>query len=117
MHIVGDVTDKVAIVIDDMVDTAGTLAKGGIAVKEAGARAVYAMATHPVLSGPAVSRLQDSVYDRVVVTDSIPLSDEGASLDTIEVLTVASLFAEAIRAIHFNDSISRLFLPMDDTNH
>ncbi len=114
MHIVGDVRDKVAIVVDDMVDTAGTLAKGGFAVKQAGARKVYAMATHPVLSGPAVSRLRESVYDKVVVTDSVPLSEEGAALPNIDVLTVASLFAEAIRAIHFNDSISRLFLPLDD---
>jgi len=114
MHIVGDVRDKVAIVVDDMVDTAGTLTKGGGAVKEAGAQRVYAVATHPVLSGPAVERLDDSVYDRVVVTDSIPLSPEAAAMPNIKVLTVASLFAEAIRAIHFNDSISRLFLPHDD---
>lgn len=114
MHIVGDVKDRVAIVIDDMVDTAGTLTKGGEAVKAAGARAVYAMATHPVLSGKAVQRLAESVYDRVVVTDSIPLSEAASALPQIEVLSVASLFAEAIRAIHFNDSISRLFLPHDD---
>ncbi len=114
MHIVGDVKDKVAIVVDDMVDTAGTLTKGGVAVKEAGARRVCAVATHPVLSGPAVSRLKDSVYDRIVVTDSVPLSEEAAAMENIKVLTVASLFAEAIRAIHFNDSISRLFLPADD---
>lgn len=114
MHIVGDVKDKVAIVVDDMVDTAGTLTKGGVAVKEAGAQRVFAVTTHPVLSGPAVSRLEDSVYDRIVVTDSIPLSAEAAQMKNIKVLTVASLFAEAIRAIHFNDSISRLFLPADD---
>ncbi|MEO0604843.1 MAG: ribose-phosphate diphosphokinase, partial [Myxococcota bacterium] len=113
-HIVGDVKDKVAIVVDDMVDTAGTLTKGGVAVKEAGAQRVFAVTTHPVLSGPAVSRLEDSVYDRIVVTDSIPLSPEAAQMKNIKVLTVASLFAEAIRAIHFNDSISRLFLPADD---
>ena len=114
MHIVGDVRGKVAIVVDDMVDTAGTLTKGGLAVKAAGARAVYAIATHAVLSGPAVTRLRESVFDRVIVTDSIPLSEDAASLDNIEVLTVAELFADAIRAIHFNDSISRLFLPLVD---
>ncbi len=97
-----------------MVDTAGTLTKGGVAVKEAGARSVYALASHAVLSGPAVSRIQESVFDRVVVTDSIPLSPEGKACKKIEVLTVASLFAEAIRAIHFNDSISRLFLPDEE---
>ncbi|MBX2800451.1 MAG: ribose-phosphate pyrophosphokinase [Myxococcales bacterium] len=112
MHIVGDVKDKVAIVIDDMVDTAGTLTKGGVAVKKAGAKAIHALATHPVLSGPAVDRLSESVYDRVVVTDSIPLCEEAQACEKIKVLTVASIFAEAIRAIHFNDSISRLFLPL-----
>ncbi|HHO50538.1 MAG TPA: ribose-phosphate pyrophosphokinase [Deltaproteobacteria bacterium] len=112
MHIVGDVKDKVAIVVDDMVDTAGTLSKGGVAVKNAGARMVYALTTHPVLSGPAVSRIQESVYERLVVTDTVPLSEAGRACEKIEVLTVASLFAEAIRAIHFNDSISRLFLPI-----
>jgi ribose-phosphate pyrophosphokinase len=111
MHIVGDVKGKVAIVIDDMIDTGGTLTKGGEAVKAAGASSIYAMATHAVLSGPAVSRIAESAFERVIVTDTIPLSDDARSCDKIEVLTVAALFAEAIRAIHFNDSISRLFLP------
>lgn len=114
MHIVGDVKDKVAIVIDDMIDTGGTLTKGGQAVKAAGARQIYAMATHAVLSGAAVSRIAESVFDQVVVTDSIPLSAEAKACGKIEVLTVAAIFAEAIRAIHFNDSISRLFLPNDE---
>jgi len=114
MHIVGDVKDKVAIVIDDMVDTAGTLTRGGEAVQAAGASKIYAMATHAVLSGPAVERLDKSAFDRVIVTDTIPLSDKARESSTIEVLTVAGLFAEAIRAIHFNDSISRLFLPGDE---
>jgi len=113
MHIVGDVKDKVAILIDDMVDTAGTLTKGGEAVQAAGARSIFALATHPVLSGAAVSRLAESVFDKVVVTDSVPQSELGAQSSKIAVLTVASVFAEAIRAIHFNDSISRLFLPHD----
>jgi ribose-phosphate pyrophosphokinase len=110
-HIVGDVRDRVAIVVDDMVDTAGTLSKGAIGLKEAGAQTIYAVATHPVLSGPAVGRIQESDFARVVVTDTIPLGEAGRGCGKIEVLTVASLFAEAIRAIHFNDSISRLFLP------
>jgi ribose-phosphate pyrophosphokinase len=110
-HIVGDVRDRVAIVVDDMVDTAGTLAKGAIGLKEAGAHTIFAVATHPVLSGPAVSRIQESDFAKVVVTDSIPQAEAARSCGKIEVLTVASLFAEAIRAIHFNDSISRLFLP------
>jgi ribose-phosphate pyrophosphokinase len=111
MHIIGDVKDRVAIVVDDMVDTAGTLSKGGKALKAAGARKIVALTTHPVLSGQAVSRIQESDFDQVVVTDTIPLSDAARRCPKIEVLSVAQLVAEAIRAIHFNDSISRLFLP------
>lgn len=114
MHIVGDVKDRIAVLIDDMVDTAGTLTKGGSAVKQEGARSIAAVSTHPVLSGPAVKRLEDSVFDKLVVTDTIPLSPEAEALDKIEVVSVAPLFAEAIRSIHFNDSISRLFLSDDE---
>ncbi|MCA9492345.1 MAG: ribose-phosphate pyrophosphokinase [Myxococcales bacterium] len=113
-HIVGDVKDRVAIVVDDMVDTAGTLTKGCKALKSAGARAIYGLSTHPVLSGPAVSRVQESDFDKLIVTDTIPLSEQARRCAKIEVLSVAPLFAEAIRAIHFNDSISRLFLPHDE---
>jgi ribose-phosphate pyrophosphokinase len=109
MHIVGDVKGKTAVLVDDMIDTAGTLCKGGEAVRNHGANKVIAMATHAVLSGAAYQRIADSVYDRVVVTDTIPLRD-GQPREKIEVLTVSSTFAEAIRAVHFNDSISRLFL-------
>jgi ribose-phosphate pyrophosphokinase len=114
MHIVGDVKDKVAILVDDMVDTAGTLVKGGEAVKAAGASQIFALATHAVLSGPAVERIAGSVFDRVIVTDTIPLSEVARATSKIEVLTVAGLLTEAIRAIHFNDSISRLFLPGEE---
>jgi ribose-phosphate pyrophosphokinase len=114
LHIVGDVKDRVAIVVDDMIDTAGTLTKGGAALKEAGARKIMAVATHAVLSGPAISRIQESVFDRVIVTDTIPWTDALRQSDKLEVLTVAPTFAEAIRAIHFNDSISRLFLPLQE---
>jgi len=110
MHLVGNVKDKCAIVIDDMIDTAGTLTGGGTAVKEHGGKRVIAVATHPVLSGPAVERLSTSAYEKVIVTDTIPLSKEAAESGKFEVMSVAPLFAEAIRAIHFNDSISRLFL-------
>ena len=113
MHIIGDVKGKVAILVDDMIDTAGTLAKGGEAVKNHGAERVIAVATHPVLSGSAYQRIADSVYDRVVVTDTVPLR-EGQVHDKIEVLSVASTFAEAIRAVHFNDSISRLFMAEEE---
>ncbi len=115
MNIVGDVRGKRAVLVDDMIDTAGTLTKGGFAVREAGASSVFAVATHPVLSGPAVGRIADSVFERVVVTDTIPLTSAAQALDNIEVISVASIFADAIRAIHFNDSVSRLFLgALDD---
>ena len=110
MHIVGDVAGMRAILVDDMVDTAGTMAKGAAAVKAAGAKSVYAAATHAVLSGPALTRIEESVFEQVIVTDSIPLSPGGVQTPKIRSLTIASLLAEAIRSIHFNDSISRLFL-------
>jgi ribose-phosphate pyrophosphokinase len=114
LHIVGDVKDRVAIVVDDMIDTAGTLSKGGSALREAGARKIMAVATHAVLSGPAITRIQESVFDRVIVTDTIPLAEGRQRSAKIETLTVAPTLAEAIRAIHFNDSISRLFLPLQE---
>ncbi|MFK7928383.1 MAG: ribose-phosphate pyrophosphokinase [Myxococcota bacterium] len=110
MHIVGDVKGKRAILIDDMIDTAGTITKGATALAEHGASSVYAVATHPVLSGPAHERLIDSVFNKIFVTDSIPLAANGKANDRVEVLSVAPLFAQAIRSIHFNDSISRLFM-------
>jgi len=110
MHIIGDVAGKRAILIDDMVDTAGTLTKGAIAVREAGAKQIFAVTTHPVLSGPAVERIEASPFNRVVVTDTIPLRPNAAACSKFHALSVSSLFAEAIRSIHFNDSISRLFL-------
>ncbi|MFT4621997.1 MAG: ribose-phosphate pyrophosphokinase [Myxococcota bacterium] len=115
MNILGDVRGKRAVLLDDMIDTAGTLTKGGFAVKEAGASSVYAVATHPVLSGPAVDRIAASVFEKIIVTDTIPLSPDAAALDKLEVISVAGIFADAIRAIHFNDSVSRLFLgSLDD---
>ncbi|MFT7518451.1 MAG: ribose-phosphate pyrophosphokinase [Kiritimatiellia bacterium] len=110
MHIVGDVSGKRTVIIDDMVDTAGTLTKGAKAVANHGSTSVFACATHPVLSGPAVERLQASVFDKVFVTDTIQLRGAAAECDKLQVISVASLFAEAMRSIHFNDSISRLFL-------
>lgn len=110
MHIVGDVQSRLAVVVDDMIDTAGTLTKGGGAVMEQGARSVMAVATHPVLSGPAVARITESRFEQVVVTDTIPLSPAAEACEKIRVVSVAPVFAEAIRAIHLNDSISRLFV-------
>ncbi|MCB9682914.1 MAG: ribose-phosphate pyrophosphokinase [Alphaproteobacteria bacterium] len=110
LHLVGEVEGRAAVIIDDMIDTAGTLTKGAQAVTQHGARSVMAVATHAVLSGPAVERIASAAFDRVVVTDTIPLSDAARQTGLIDVVSVAPLFAEAIRAIHFNDSISRLFL-------
>jgi ribose-phosphate pyrophosphokinase len=93
-----------------MIDTAGTLTTGARAIHEAGASEVLAIATHPVLSGPAVERLTGSVFQKVMVTDTIPLSEEAQACGKLEVVSVADLFADAIRAIHTNDSVSRLFL-------
>jgi ribose-phosphate pyrophosphokinase len=113
MHIIGEVRGRRAVLVDDMVDTAGTLTKGADAVQKHGAESVFAVATHPVLSGPAIERIEKSVFDRIIVTDTIPLSEAGGRCEKIQVLSVASLFAEAIRAVHFDDSISRLFLSDD----
>ncbi|MCB9670402.1 MAG: ribose-phosphate pyrophosphokinase [Alphaproteobacteria bacterium] len=111
MHIIGDVAGKTAILLDDMIDTAGTLTNAAHAVANAGAEKVYAVATHPVFSGPAVTRMAESPFDRIFVTDTIPLTPEAAALEGMYVLNTAPIFADAIRAIHFDDSISRLFLP------
>ena len=110
MHIIGDVKGKRAILIDDMIDTAGTLTKGAQAIQKHGAESVYAVATHPVLSGPAIERIGDSVFSKVMVTDTIQLRGPAADCKKLGSLSVAGLFAEAIRSIHFDDSISRLFL-------
>lgn len=109
MHVLGDVEGKDCILVDDMIDTAGTLTQAAQALVRHGARSVMASATHAVLSGPAVERLRDSVISKVVVTDTIPLAGEARNLEKIQVVSVAELIAEAIRAIHFQDSVSRLF--------
>ena len=109
MNIVGDVSKKAAIILDDMIDTAGTLTEAANAVIGHGASRVYATATHGVLSGPAIQRIRDSKIERVVVTDTIPLSAEGGSCGKITQLSVAPLLAEAIHRIHHYDSVSSLF--------
>jgi ribose-phosphate pyrophosphokinase len=109
LHLVGDVRDKTAIIVDDMIDTAGTLQKAAQAVQEHGAKEVYAVTTHAVLSGPAVERIENSVLTKVFVTDTIPLQPAALVSPKLEVVTVAHVFAEAIRSIHSNDSVSRLF--------
>ncbi len=109
MNIVGDVKGLDAIIIDDMVDTAGTLTEAASALLEKGARRVVAYATHPVLSGPALERLEGSAIERLVVTDTIPLRPE-ANRKKIDVLSTAPLLAKALRRIHLGESVSSLFV-------
>ncbi len=110
MHIIGDVEGKDTVIVDDMIDTAGTLSNAARAVMAAGARSVSACATHGVLSGAAIQRLTDSPLSEVVVTDSIPLRDEAKNCKKIKQLSVARLLGEAIKRIHHGDSISSLFI-------
>ncbi len=110
MNIIGDVKGKTAVILDDMVDTAGTLCKAAEALKEHGANEVHACITHPVLSGPAVSRIRESVLKSLVVTNTIPLREEAQKVDKIKVLSVSDLLGEAIRRIHKDDSVSSLFV-------
>lgn len=109
MRVVGEVEGQKAIIVDDIVDTAGTLAAAATALREAGATEVYACCTHPVLSGPAIERVEQSVLKELIVTDSIPLSPAGRDCHKIHVLSVAPLLAEAIRRTHNEESISSLF--------
>jgi ribose-phosphate pyrophosphokinase len=110
MNVIGDVNGKVAILLDDMIDTAGTLTQAAGAIKEKGAKQVFAYATHAVLSGPAVERINRSPIEEVVVTDSIPLSPEAQACPKIQQVTSARLLAEAIRRIQSSDSLSSLFV-------
>ena len=110
MNIIGEVDGRTCIIMDDMVDTAGTLCKAATALKANGAKKVVAYCTHPVLSGPAVERVNDSDLDALVVTDTIPLRDEAASSPRIRQLSVAEIMAETIRRISNDDSVSSLFI-------
>lgn len=109
MNIIGDVEGRHAIIFDDLIDTAGTLTKAAKALKEHGALTVRACATHPVLSGPAVSNIEDSILEELIVCDSIPLSEPMASNPKVKVLTLSALIGEAIRRIHKDESVSSLF--------
>ncbi|HMR79008.1 MAG TPA: ribose-phosphate pyrophosphokinase [Polyangiaceae bacterium] len=110
MHLIGDVEGRDCIIIDDMIDTAGTLCNAAAAVMEQGARSVVACATHGVLSGPAVQRIAESKLTEVVVTNSIAPSEEAKACSKIRVLSIARLLGEAIRRIHNSDSVSSLFV-------
>lgn len=109
LHLIGDVAGKTAIIVDDMIDTAGTLTQAVDSLYKNGAKRVFAVATHPVLSGPAISRLKESPIEKVWVTDTIPLSEAAKNCGKIEVISVAPVLAEAIKRIHGNDSVSSLF--------
>jgi ribose-phosphate pyrophosphokinase len=109
MHVIGDVRDRNCVILDDIIDTAGTLVKTAKALMDAGAHKVYACASHAVLSGPAVQRIHDSQLEQVVVTNTVPLSAEGQKEPKIKALTIAGLVARAIESIHEESSVSRLF--------
>jgi len=109
MNIIGDVERKTAVILDDIVDTAGTLVQTAEALAGRGAARIFALATHPVLSGPAIERLDGSRLEELVVTNTIPLGEK-AACRKIRVLSVAPLLGEAIKRVHFNDSVSSLFV-------
>lgn len=109
MHIIGEVRDKTCVIVDDMVDTAGTLCKAASALKLHGAKKVVAYATHAILSGKAIDNILQSDLDELVVTDSIPLKADAAACSKIRVLSVAGMLAETIRRIHTDESVSSLY--------
>jgi ribose-phosphate pyrophosphokinase len=110
MHIIGDVRDRDCVILDDMIDTAGTLTNAAKALADKGAKKVLAAATHAVLSGPAVERIAASCLDEVIVTDTIPLPAAALATGKFRVLSVARLLGEAIKRIHHSDSVSSLFV-------
>jgi ribose-phosphate pyrophosphokinase len=110
MNLIGEVEGARCIIIDDMVDTAGTLTQAAEVIMNMGAKEVMALATHPVLSGNAIKRINDCPLSMMAVTNSIPLTAEGREVPKIKVLSVAKLLSEAIRRIHQEDSISSLFV-------
>jgi len=110
MNIIGEVEGKTAIILDDMVDTAGTLTQGAEALKKRGAKKIYACCTHPVLSGPSIERLEKSEIDQIVITNTIPLNEVSKSCSNIVTLSVADLIGEAVKRIYNSHSVSTLFV-------
>jgi ribose-phosphate pyrophosphokinase len=110
MNIIGDIEDKHALILDDMVDTAGTLTSAANAIAQRGAISVCACCTHPILSGPAIEKISASCLEELVVTNTIPLSSAAVACGKIQVLSISELFAEAIKRINSNDSVSSLFV-------
>ena len=109
MHVIGDIDGRNCVIMDDMIDTAGTLVKAAEVLKERGAKKVFAYCTHPIFSGPAVERIANSQLDEVVITNTIPLSDAAKACRKIRQLSVAFLFAETIRRISDGESVTSLF--------
>lgn len=109
MHIIGDPKDKHCIIVDDIVDTAGTMCSAALELKRHGAQSVRAYITHPVLSGPAIDNIQDSELDEVVVTDTIPLSEEAKKCSKIRVISLAEMLAQAIKRVNIEQSVSSMF--------
>jgi ribose-phosphate pyrophosphokinase len=110
MNIVGDVKDRICVVVDDMVDTAGTLTEAAKALKREGASVVFAAITHGVLSGPAIKRIVESPLQELVITDTIALADEARNCEKLLVVTIAPLLGDAIRRINNEESVSSLFV-------
>lgn len=110
MNIIGNVQGKRVIILDDMIDTAGTVVQAAKALTDAGALEVSVCCTHPVLSGPAIDRLEASSLKEIIVTDTIPLSERAVKCERIKVLSVSSLLSEAVRRIYYNDSVHSLFI-------
>jgi ribose-phosphate pyrophosphokinase len=110
MNIIGDVKGAKVIVLDDMIDTAGTITQAAEALEAAGAVEISVCCTHPVLSGPAIERLEKSRIKEIIVTDTIPLNEKAATCDRIKVLSVSGLISEAVRRIYYNDSVHSLFI-------
>ncbi len=110
VNIIGEVEGKNCILVDDMIDTGGTLCQGAEALAEAGANTVVSVATHPVFSGPAIERIENSSMESVFVCDTIPLEEEASACDKIEILSTGEMFAKAVRCIHEEQSIKQLFV-------
>ncbi|RYE97393.1 MAG: ribose-phosphate diphosphokinase, partial [Oxalobacteraceae bacterium] len=110
MNIIGEVDGRDCIILDDMIDTAGTLSEAAYALKAKGAQRIVAYATHPVLSGPAIDRLMQAPLEKIIVSDSIPLMGDARTCPKIEVLSIAPLLAKALRRIHLGESVSSLFV-------
>jgi ribose-phosphate pyrophosphokinase len=113
MMLVGEVSDKVCILIDDIADTSYTITKAAKILNENGAKKIYAIITHGIMSGDAIQRVVDSTIDQIIVSDSVPQNDHLAQCSKLRVFNVAPIFAEAIRRIHNGESVSALFNIMD----